>query len=274
MPTCEIIAIGNELLQGDVLDSNTHWLIQQITGLGGQVTRAVMVRDDPQAIVDELNGARERGADLILLGGGLGPTDDDLTLEAVALATGCPLQLDAHALEMVRQTYQDLADRGLFHDATITPAREKMARLPRGATPLDNPAGAAPGVLLPWGQATIVCLPGVPGEMKAIWESSLPPVLEALFGESTFRERVVTAACGDESMLAPILRAVTARHPEVYIKSRAKRLGVDLTFAITLSLSGSDPAAIESTLRRTAEDLTAALEEAGIGVITGNGGGG
>lgn len=270
MPTCEIIAIGNELLQGDVLDSNTHWLIQQVTGLGGRVTRAVMVRDEPEAIVDVLHGARERGAGLILTGGGLGPTDDDLTLDAVARATGCPLQLDACALEMVRQTYQDLAERGLF-DAAMTPSREKMAHLPLGATPLDNPAGAAPGVLLPWGQATIICLPGVPGEMKAIWESSLPPVLEALFGESTFRERMVTAACGDESMLAPVLRAVTARHPAVYIKSRAKRLGVDMTFRITLSLSGSDPAAIEEALRTAAEDLTASLAEAGIGVITGNG---
>jgi len=271
MPTCEIIAIGNELLQGDVLDSNTHWLIQQVTGLGGRATRAVMVRDDPQAIVDELNGACERGADLILLGGGLGPTDDDLTLGAVALATGCPLQLDQLALDMVRRTYQDLADRGLFHDAGITPAREKMAHLPQGATPLDNPAGAAPGVLLPWGRATIICLPGVPGEMRAIWQSSLPPVLEALFGESTFRERVVTAACGDESVLAPILRAVTARHPAVYIKSRAKRLGIDLAFRITLSLSGSDAAALEEALRIAAEDLTASLAEVGIGVITRDG---
>ncbi len=271
MPTCEIIAIGNELLQGDVLDSNTHWLIQQVTGLGGRVTRAVMVRDEPQAIVDELNGARTRGADLILTGGGLGPTDDDLTLGAVALATGRPLQLDARALEMVRQTYQDLADRGLFQDAALTPAREKMAWLPQGATPLDNPAGAAPGVLLPWDQSTIICLPGVPGEMRAIWESSLPPVLEALFGESTFRERVVTADCGDESMLAPVLRAVTARHPQVYIKSRAKRLGIDMAFTITLSMAGSHAAAIDDALRLAEDDLTAALEGAGIGVIKGDG---
>ncbi len=273
MPTCEIIAVGNELLQGDVLDSNTHWLIQQVTGLGGRVTRAVMVRDEPQAIVRELHDARERGADLILLGGGLGPTDDDLTLEAVAHAAGVPLELDGRALAMVQRTYDDLAERGLF-DAAMTPARAKMAHLPRGATPLDNPAGAAPGVLLPWGQATIVCLPGVPGEMRAIWETSLPPVLGALFGESTFREIRVTADCGDESVLAPVLRAVTARHPQVYIKSRAKRLGVDLTFVITLSLSGSDPTAIESALRLAAEDLTAALQGAGIGVIAGNGSGG
>ena len=268
MPTCEIIAIGNELLQGDVLDSNTHWLIQQVTGLGGQVRRAVMVRDEPEAIVRELQGARERGADLILLGGGLGPTDDDLTLGAVAQATGCPLQLDAHALEMVQRTYQDLADRGLFRDAAITPAREKMAHLPRGATPLDNPVGAAPGVLLPWGQATIICLPGVPGEMKGIWETSLPPVLGALFGESTFREIVVTAACGDESVLAPVLTAVTARHPEIYIKSRAKRLGIDMAFRITLSLSGGDPAAIEEALRLAVEDLTGALAKTGIDVLS------
>ncbi|MHB1318925.1 MAG: competence/damage-inducible protein A [Anaerolineae bacterium] len=267
MPTCEIIAIGNELLQGDVLDSNTHWLIQQVTGLGGRVTRAVMVRDEPAAIVAELCGARERGADLILLGGGLGPTDDDLTLGAVALATGCPLRLDAHALEMVRQTYQDLADRGLFHDAAITPAREKMAWLPQGATPLDNPAGAAPGVLLPWGQSTIICLPGVPGEMRAIWEGALPPVLSALFGISAYLERALIVDCGDESLLAPVLSAVSARHPEVYIKSRARRLGLDMTFAITLSKSGDSRRAVEEALRDAVADLTASLSEAGIAVL-------
>jgi molybdopterin-biosynthesis enzyme MoeA-like protein len=228
-----------------------------------------MVRDDPEAIVRELRGARERGADLILVGGGLGPTDDDLTLDAVAQATGRPLQLDSNALEMVRQTYQDLADRGLFHDAAITPAREKMAWLPQGATPLDNPAGAAPGVLLPWGQATVICLPGVPGEMKAIWETSLPPVLQALFGESTFLEWALVVDCGDESVLAPVLSAVTARHPEVYIKSRAKRLGVDLSFTITLSMSGSERAAIEEALRAAVADLGHALGEAGLSVPAG-----
>jgi nicotinamide-nucleotide amidase len=209
--------------------------------------------------VRESRAAAERGTDLILTVGGLGPTDDDLTLGAVALATGCPLHTDPLALEMVRRTYQDLAARGLFADAAMTPAREKMACLPQEATPLDNPVGAAPGVLLPWGSSTVVCLPGVPGELGAIWDSSLSPVLQALFGDSTTLERAIVVNCGDESLLAPILSAVTARHPAVYIKSRAKGLGVGLTFQITLSMSGDSRSAID--------DLTAAVLAAGLPVL-------
>ncbi len=265
VPGCEMIAIGNELLQGDVLDTNTHWLIQQITALGGHVERAVMVRDDPSAIVRELRDAHGRGADLILTGGGLGPTEDDLTLQAVAQAAGLPLELNPEALAMVQRTYDALAARGLF-DAAMTPAREKMAILPRGAIPLDNPAGAAPGVLLRWGASTVVCLPGVPGELKAIYQGALQPHLRAILGAGSFMERQIAADCGDESLLAPILSAVAARHPEVYIKSRAKRLGIDLDFVITLSLSASDAEEARRTLQAALDDLTRSLTEAGIAV--------
>jgi molybdenum cofactor synthesis domain-containing protein len=267
MTTCEIIAVGNELLQGDVLDTNTHYLIGRITGIGGRVERAVIVRDEPDAIVRELRAAHERGTGLILTSGGLGPTRDDLTLDAVAAATGCPLLLHLQALEMVRRTYEDLAAGGVFPDAAMTPAREKMARLPRGAAALGNAAGAAPGVLMAWGGSTLVALPGVPGELKAICGTSLLPTLQRLFGRATFLERRVTVDCGDESVLAPVLERVVDRHPAVYVKSRARRLGVDMTFDITLSLSGRSTAAITGPLSAAVDDLVRALGAAGLRVL-------
>jgi molybdenum cofactor synthesis domain-containing protein len=99
----EIIAIGNELLLGDVLDTNTNWLCKRITGLGGLVSRAALIRDEHAAIVSEIRSALDRAPDLIITTGGLGPTGDDITMEAVAEATGHPIELHAQALTWSRR---------------------------------------------------------------------------------------------------------------------------------------------------------------------------
>ncbi|HEM62067.1 MAG TPA: competence/damage-inducible protein A, partial [Chloroflexi bacterium] len=101
----EIIAIGNELLLGDVLDTNTNWLCQRITGVGGQVTRAALIRDDIEAIVSEVRSVLARSPNLIITTGGLGPTGDDITLQGVAEATGRPLELHTEALALTKSRY-------------------------------------------------------------------------------------------------------------------------------------------------------------------------
>lgn len=262
----EIIAIGNEVLQGDVQDTNTHWLSQQLTGLGGRVERAVIVRDDQTAIVAELKGAIARQARLILTTGGLGPTNDDLTLAAVAEMAGRPLQIHQQALEWVKNKYNALAHEGAVDDAAMTPAREKMARLPQGAQPLANPVGTAPGVLLALDGCQVVSLPGVPPELKGIFEGALQPTLKALFGESAFLEKRLLVNCKDESVLAPILEAVAARHPDVYVKSRAKSFGPDVKFRVTLSTAGPSKPVVEQTLNEAQHDLEQALAARNISI--------
>ena len=101
MTTVDIVAVGNELLLGDVLDTNTHWLCKRITGLGGRVRRAVMIEDDVEVIAAEIRGALARGADVVFTTGGLGPTADDMTLTAVAQALDAPLELNEEALSLV-----------------------------------------------------------------------------------------------------------------------------------------------------------------------------
>jgi len=266
MGTVEIIAIGNELLLGDTLDTNTSWLCRTFTGLGGRVERAVLVRDERSAIVREIRGALERRASLLVTSGGLGPTEDDLTLEAVAEAFERPLVVNARALALVQETYERLAAAGYVADAHLTESRVKMARLPEGAEPLENPVGAAPGVLLRLDPTTLVSLPGVPAELKAIVTGPLRPVLQELFGAGVFSEREVIALCRDETVLAPILRDVSRRHPDVYIKSRAREFGPDIRFRITLSLSGQDPAIVDARLEDAARDLRRALRHIGIEV--------
>lgn len=259
----EIIAIGNELLLGDVLDTNTNWLCQRITGLGGKVTRAALVRDEHEAIVAEVRSALRRAPELIITTGGLGPTGDDITMQAVAEATGRPLELHAQALTMVKARYEDLVEKGYLKDATLTEARKKMAYLPQGATALRNPVGTAPAAVLELGGSILVSLPGVPEELKGIFEETLQPTLKRIFGESYYEEKRVIALCGDESSLAPVLAKVVEAHPEVYIKSRARRYGAEVRILITLSLAGEGREAVQRSLAAALESLARALPAAG-----------
>lgn len=267
MPAVEIIAIGNELLLGDVLDTNTHWLCRQFSGRGGRVQRVAIVPDEAGAIAEALEAARRRRPDLIVLTGGLGPTADDQTLSSLAMALGRPLELNERAQAMVQATYAQLAARGLVRDAALTEVRCKMAYLPRGAEPLHNPVGAAPGVLLREGETAVVCLPGVPAELKGIFATSLQPLLSELFGSGVFLERVLVTDCGDESLLAPVVNRVAANHPQVYVKSRAQAYDEGVRLRITLSLAGEDVQAVQAAIAAADGELTAGLAAVGIAVL-------
>jgi nicotinamide-nucleotide amidase len=259
----EIIAVGNELLLGDVLDTNTNWLCQRITGVGGQVTRGVLIRDDTEAIMEEVRLALARRPNLIFTTGGLGPTGDDITLQGVAKATDRPLELHAEALVMVQAKYEELAEQGYLADSALTDARRKMAYLPRGAVALSNPVGAAPASVLDIGGTTVVSLPGVPDELKGIYDETLPPVLRRIFGESYYQQREIIALCGDESSLAPLLAGVVEAHPDVYIKSRARRYGPEVRILITLSAAGALEEHVERQLGAALDTLTAVLAAEG-----------
>ena len=263
--TAEILAIGNELLLGIVQDTNTHWLCRRITGLGGRVRRATLLPDDLRAIGEELRRALERGPDLIVTTGGLGPTQDDRTLEAFAQVLALPLEENEEALQIVKRRYRELFEQGRVDSPELTEARRKMARLPRGALPLDNRVGTAPGVLLRRGRTTIVSLPGVPSEMKDIWENALQPHLEKIFGKGFYLERTLVVEINDESLLAPILREYQSAWPQVYIKSRPKGFDEGLKILITLAMSG-ERALVEETIRNLTLELKERLKEAGLPV--------
>jgi molybdenum cofactor synthesis domain-containing protein len=264
----EIMVIGNEILQGDVLDTNSHWLRRHLNGLGALVRQVTQVRDEPDAIAQALHSALARQTRLIVTIGGLGPTDDDLTLQALADALGRPLSAEPEALALVAETYARLTREGLVESAAMAAPRIKMARLPEGARPLANQVGAAPGVLLELDGCTLVSLPGVPEELFDIVEHALAPVLSALFGAGCFGEWRAVVDCGDESTLAGLLREVAGKHPEVYIKSRAKRFGPDTTFRITLSARGNAPDETEAAVLAAWDDLQKALEQAQVPVLS------
>lgn len=249
----EIIAVGNELLEGVTQDTNTHWLCRQVTARGSRVVRAVTVRDDPAAIAAEVRGAVGRGTHFLIVGGGLGPTADDRTLEGVAQAAGVPLEEHPKALEMVAQRYRDLHRAGAVASPDLTPERRKMALLPRGAEPVENPVGAAPGVLLTLGSMSVVCLPGVPKEMQAIFCGPLEPVLSSVLGPGLTLERELLVDIGDESAVAAALREVAEQHPVVYVKSHARDFRRGEQIRVTLSAAGTDRGAVERALDAAVE---------------------
>lgn len=259
-----IVTTGNEVLNGDVLDTNTNWLCKRITGIGGFVESVALIRDDAAAIAREIRAGLARGAELLITVGGLGPTEDDLTLAAVAQATDRGLVVQPEALAQVTRKYAELAAAGAVQDAAMTPTREKMARLPEGAEPLANTVGAAPGVYLRLNGAAVVSLPGVPAEMRGIFEGSLQPYLRALFGNSVFVERTVIVESGDESVLAPILAEVAHQFPATYIKSHAQRFGPDVRFRVTVSQAAASQAEAEQAVAAAIQALNDTLSAHGI----------
>jgi len=266
MVEVEIIAIGNELLLGDVLDTNSNWLCKRVTGLGGRVRRVIVVGDHLKTIAIEIQDALERKSDLIITTGGLGPTADDITLKAIAEATDHPLGANPEALEMVKRRYGELAREGYVADSSLTPSRRKMAHLPQGATPIFNPVGTAPACTLRLEDTTLISLPGVPEELMGIWEGPLQPLLGEIFGEGYYQEKMVSVDCKDESLLAPILKKMTESHPQVYIKSRAKKFGPEVKIRVTLSSAGRDREEVEGAINEALKDLTRSLGASGLAV--------
>lgn len=218
----EIICVGTELLIGKTLNTNANWLAKRITSLGGNLIRMAVIRDDIDEIASSLKDTMERKNDFIITMGGLGPTFDDKTLEGVAGALKLKLAVNDEALEMVEAKYRSYVQEGRMESYEMTSPRVKMATLPEGAKPLPNPIGTAPGVLMKSEGKTIISLPGVPSEMKAIFEGSVLPMLRKAAGDLTFFETSIDATGVMESELAPAVDRVMHDNPYVYIKSHPK----------------------------------------------------
>jgi competence/damage-inducible protein CinA-like protein len=171
----EILSTGDELLTGQVVDTNSAWLMDKLWDLGVMVRRKTLVGDDREDLDAALRETCAR-ADLVVMSGGLGPTEDDLTTERVAAVLGVPLELHEPSIEMLKRRFERFG-------RTMTPNNEKQARFPRGAEVIPNRFGTAPGFLARVGRAELVCLPGVPVEYRGLCEEWVLPRLAARLGE-------------------------------------------------------------------------------------------
>ena len=222
MPTCDLLAIGNELLNGEIRDLNLYTLSQRLTRLGFHVGQAVITRDTPASIVGSLTYLLAGAPDVLICSGGLGPTEDDLTLQALARYLGRDLVPSAEARLLVEAQYGQLMQAGYLERRGPEAARGKMACLPEGSRPLPNPVGTAPGVCLQAQDTVIYVLPGVPAELDAIFAASIVPELRQRYALGYWAQGALRVYVDDEAEVALPLTMVSARHPDVYLKSLAQ----------------------------------------------------
>ena len=196
-PTLEIFSQGEEIVTGQTVDTNAAWLSQQGVACGFTVTRHTAVGDKLEDLIALLQDIAQR-ADCCICTGGLGPTSDDLTADAVALAFNMPLAFDEIAFEHISRFFAN-------RNRTMPASNRKQAMLPQGAERIDNEWGTAPGFSLKVGRCWFAFLPGVPMEMKYLFQERILPTLSDRFslqpgvlvtiktlglGESAIQERI------------------------------------------------------------------------------------
>jgi nicotinamide-nucleotide amidase len=234
----EILAQGDEVVTGQTVDTNSAWLAEELTALGFVVTRHLTVGDHLDHLRALFVEASAR-AELVICTGGLGPTEDDLTAEAAALAFSAPLQLDEVALEAIEAMYARFR-------RPMPEVNRKQAWLPTGATRLDNAYGTAPGFAVPTALGLLVCMPGVPSEMRGMFREQVLPLLGARFqvragrlvtlrttglGESNLQERIgpfshPEIALGYRTMLGE--NQIKLRAPGPVSEAELSRLAAEL----------------------------------------------
>jgi nicotinamide-nucleotide amidase len=195
-----VLAVGTELLLGDVINSNAAWLGGQLAAAGVEVVASAAVGDDVDRLVAAIHH-HLLDADVVVLSGGLGPTVDDLTRDAVALACAAPLVRSA-ALEQV------LKDKFAAYGVAMAPEVLRQADVPSGAEALDNPVGTAPGLWVPVGSKLVIALPGPPHELRAVSEI-IWPRLAALTGSVVTTRQVLLAGIGESNAATLVEAAVT-----------------------------------------------------------------
>lgn len=175
-----VIAVGDELLRGHTQDTNTHWLSQRLYALGFPLLRGHMISDVEEEIVRVVRTEIESEATAVFCCGGLGPTPDDRTLAALAVALNRPLTLDESARQHIQDRIDWLHGIGRIASNEMREANRRMAEVPGGAVILNNSLGMAPGLAFPVNRPVeeprhLFVLPGVPRELKTIFEEEIVP---------------------------------------------------------------------------------------------------
>lgn len=185
---CETVMIGTELLLGQVVDTNAAFIGQVLAEHGINLFQKTTVGDNPARIRKALDLALDR-ADVLLISGGLGPTEDDITRECIAELLGRPL-------EFRPELYETLVARFAHLRAPITENNRKQAFAPRGAVAIENPRGTAPGLIIEDARGVLICMPGVPGELEPMLTERVIPYLRRKFGLSGVIHSRVLKVCG------------------------------------------------------------------------------
>ena len=258
----EIICVGNELLIGKTLNTNSQWIAQQATALGITVKRVTVVADEVNEIANAIRETLSRQPHFAVTTGGLGPTFDDKTLEGIAEALNRKLAVNNEALKMVKEKYEVYA-REKGTTVELTQARVKMATLPEKAEPIPNPVGTAPGVRVALEKTVLIALPGVPSEMKAIFNDTVALLLKQASGKRIFFEESIYVDGVMESSLAPLIDKVMQDNSGIYIKSHPKGGEGRPHIEVHLSITADDGERAKEKLGKAVMQLSRVIVDVG-----------
>jgi nicotinamide-nucleotide amidase len=210
--TAAILCIGTELTRGELVNTNAAWLSERLVAIGFEPGEHVVVPDDRPLIVETLRRLASANR-AVLVTGGLGPTTDDFTAECAAKLIGRPLVTHAPSLEAMRRKLERAG-------RTMSASNAKQAELPEHAEALPNAVGTAPGFVIPFAEAKLFFMPGVPREMKAMFDEHVVPALRPMIEPKTAQRRLRTYGW-PESVVGDKLAGVEGAFPGVTIGYRA-----------------------------------------------------
>lgn len=261
--TVELISVGTEILLGNIVNTNAAYLAEKCAAFGLSCYHQSVVGDNEQRLEDAIRLALSR-SDIVILGGGLGPTKDDLTKEITAKVFGKELYEDAHTKARIMEYFS----RG--HSGSVTENNWKQALVPEGARVIDNHNGTAPGLILEADGKTAILLPGPPNEMKPMFDRDIAPYLNSLQPEGIYSKMVKICSVGEsraETMILDLLEqqsnptiAPYAKTGEVHLRVTARAAGEEQAEALMKPVMDELFRRFGDKIFTTREDVT--LEEA------------
>lgn len=201
----ELISVGTEILLGNIVNTNAAYLSEKCAAFGLSIYNQQVVGDNEDRLADALKVALDR-SDIVILSGGLGPTQDDLTKEVVAKVMGCELIEDAHSKERIIS----MLKKSTFKD-NITENNWKQALVPEGAIIMENHNGTAPGIIIEKENKSIILLPGPPNEMKPMFEESVAEYLNKLQPELLYSMMVKICGVGESQVETQVLDLINSQ---------------------------------------------------------------
>lgn len=236
LPKAAILAIGSELTAGRTIDTNSAWMAKELAALGITCVLQVACPDDMDLMVQSLEVVCQH-AELVFVTGGLGPTADDFTRDAVAKFAGLDLVLDQASYDHIREIFERLG-------RAMPESNRRQAVFPEGCEILFNDQGTAPGFLVKKDQATIMVAPGVPREMKAMYQKQMMPRLKSMIGGDSYHiaQRILRTCAVSESKLDRMLAGVEDHGVELAFAVKE----AEGTIMLTYTARGEDKEATEA----------------------------
>ncbi len=246
----EIITIGDEILYGHILDTNSQWMSQELDNIGVKVIRKTTIGDQRSELLAAFSEAEER-ADVVLITGGLGPTNDDLTKPCLAEYFNCKITLHTQALEEVTEFFKSKGRE-------LTEVNRQQAALPECCTFLSNKIGTAPGMWFERNGKVFVSMPGIPKEMQLLMQNEVLPRISKLFTTDVIYHKIVKTIGIGESWLADKIKDWEHNLPDHISLAYLPSLG---QVKLRLTATGSNLDILQAEVEDKISDLKRSIDK-------------